>query len=71
MGRPPGRTFDGTINMRVDADTLARLDALVAQLVATGMGRSSVARACMVLGLAAAERDVRALLGAATPRRTR
>lgn len=63
MGRPPGRTFDGTINMRVDGPTLERLDALAEQVAATGMGRSSVARACMVLGLALAEDDVRALLG--------
>lgn len=68
MGRPPGRTFDGTINMRVDAPTLARLDALAEQVAATGMGRSSVARACMVLGLALAEKDVRALLRPKGPR---
>jgi len=70
MGRPPGRTFEATINMRVDASTLERLDALAEQVAATGMGRSSVARACMLLGLALAERDLRALLGTNT-RRTR
>lgn len=63
MGRPPGRTFATSLNMRLDAETAARLDALAERVAATGMGRSTVARLCMLLGLDLAERDVRALLG--------
>jgi len=65
MGRPPGRTQDAALHLRLDAETLARLDAVTAQVAATGMSRSAVARLCILLGLGAAERDVRALLVAA------
>jgi len=71
MGRPPGRVFGTSLNMRLDAETAARLDALAVQVEATGMGRSTVARLCMLLGLGLAERDVRALLAASTKRARR
>ena len=69
-GRPKGRTFGEALHMRVDGDTLARLDALAEQIAPTGLGRSAVARLALIFGLAAAEVDVRVLLGA-EPRKKR
>lgn len=64
MGRPPGRMFDTSINMRLDGETAERLQALADKVSASGMGRSSIARACLLAGLDLAEKDPgRVLLG--------
>ena len=53
------------IAIRLDRETEARLDALVESVQASGMGRSTIARLCMLEGLAIAEKDpARVLLGA-------
>jgi hypothetical protein len=62
MGRPLGRTQDAAIHFRVDATTLARLDALVVSIEHLGIHRSGVLRACLLVGLDAAEKDVMRVL---------
>ncbi|CAN5901149.1 hypothetical protein BH11MYX4_BH11MYX4_01860 [soil metagenome] len=68
MGRPPkpaDEKMGATLNMRLDVETAQRLDDLAHTVRASGMGRSTVARLCMLAGLAVAERDpARVLFGA-------
>lgn len=67
MGRPPkpeAEKMGTTLNMRLDVETAKRLDALAESVRASGMGRSTVARLCMLAGLALAAHDpARVLLG--------
>ncbi len=67
MGRPPkpvDEKMGATLNMRLDTETAERLAALAETVRASGMGRSTVARLCMLAGLVLAERDpARVLLG--------
>ena len=69
MGRPPGKTQDQAVHFRCDAATLARLDALTESVAHLGVQRSGVLRACLLVGLAQAERDVRVLFPTKTAKR--
>jgi predicted transcriptional regulator len=74
MGRPrklAAEKMGATLNMRLDAETAKRLDALADKVRDSGMGRSTVARLCMLAGLELATRDpARVLLGLTRKERT-
>lgn len=60
--KPADQKMGATLNMRLDAETAKRLDVLAESVRASGMGRSTVARLCMLAGLMLAERDVATVL---------
>ena len=67
MGRPrkpADQKMSAGVNVRLDQETAARVDALAARVASSGMGRSTIVRLCLIAGLDLAEKDPgRVLLG--------